>query len=490
MKIHRRPTSKPGVMALSVIAFFGTATGLSAAELRYNIAPKQVIPYKVDIVATTPSSKDTMTGTIAFTGKQAGDAQFTVSYVGSLSRRTTQSRSSGRPGRGGFGGFRGPSGPPMPGFFGRGVTLGGLTRMTNELVVGRQGQIRKLTGQSQLPYLIGNLSILPFEALPKGDQKEWEVGTGISITEEDDSPFFGGPFRGSQTVKTGGSESATYKIVKDDGKLVTIATTYHLVSPAAKKNGQAIKIDGTGTLIFDREQGVPESHNMKRTVAVTEDGSTVTIPMTVVYKRVPLEDYQTQEKERQERIAKAQKDHAERTAKANAAAKAAEGRKLDADKKKQILADLNSSQWPKIANRLRSMSRFVPHPDDFDIAMRVKELQTHKVLSVYKPARDLWIKLDPIVEAGKKDMAVATTAGDNPFATADEKKTEAARSMREWTSGEFKVEAVFVKFDGTKIVLKRKDGKELSVPIDLLSPADQKIAETLRTPAKKKNPFE
>ncbi len=136
------------------------------------------------------------------------------------------------------------------------------------------------------------------------------------------------------------------------------------------------------------------------------------------------------------------------------------------------------------------MSRFVPHRDDFDIAMRVKELQTHKVLSVYKPARDLWIKLDPIVEAGKKEMAVATTADDNPFATADEKKTDEGRGLREWTSGDFTVEAEFVKFDGTKIVLKRKDGKELTVPISVLSPADQKIAAALKTPAKPKNPFE
>ncbi len=490
MKMYRRFVPKSGVQVILVFAISCVATTSDAAELNYNIAPKQVVPYKVNIVATTTSSRDTMTGTIAFTGKQSSDEQFTVGYVGSLSRRTTQSRSTGRAGRGGFGGFRGPGGPSIPGFMGRGVSMGGLTRMTNEVVVGRRGEIRKLTGQSQLPYLIGNLSILPFEALPKGDQKAWKVGTGISITEEEDSPFFGGPFRGNKTVTTGGSESATYKIQKDDGKLVTIATTYRLVSPAAKKNGQAIEIKGTGTFIFNRELGVPESHEMKRTVTVTENGSTVTTPMTIAYHRIPVEDYQTQQKARQDMIAKAQKAHAERSAKANAAAKAAEGKKLDPEKKKQILAELNSSKWPTIAQRLRSMSRFVPHPDDFDVAMRVKELQTHNVLSVYRVARELWLKLDPIVEAGKKEMTTATTAGDDPFATADEKKSNEGRGLREWTSGEFKVEAEFVRFDGTKIVLKRKDGKELSVPINLLSPADQKIAEALKKPAKPKNPFE
>ncbi|MCP4785616.1 MAG: hypothetical protein GY903_18830 [Fuerstiella sp.] len=39
-------------------------------------------------------------------------------------------------------------------------------------------------------------------------------------------------------------------------------------------------------------------------------------------------------------------------------------------------------------------------------------------------------------------------------------------------------------------MLKRRDGKELNVPISLLSPADQKIAETLKKPTKPRNPFE
>ncbi|MCP4171651.1 MAG: hypothetical protein GY758_12860 [Fuerstiella sp.] len=86
-------------------------------------------------------------------------------------------------------------------------------------------------------------------------------------------------------------------------------------------------------------------------------------------------------------------------------------------------------------------------------------------------------------------MATATTTGSNPFATDDEKTTDAARGLREWTSGEFKVEAQFVRFDGTKIVLKRKDGKDMFVPISLLSPADQKVVEMLQQSAKK-NSFE
>ncbi|MEO2018467.1 MAG: hypothetical protein ABGZ53_29300, partial [Fuerstiella sp.] len=69
MKMYRRFVPKSGVQVILVFAISCVATTSDAAELNYNIAPKQVVPYKVNIVATTTSSRDTMTGTIAFTGK-------------------------------------------------------------------------------------------------------------------------------------------------------------------------------------------------------------------------------------------------------------------------------------------------------------------------------------------------------------------------------------------------------------------------------------
>jgi len=482
MTRHNLPVRCAGI--LSLIGFCSA----NAAELKYEIKPQQVVPYKLKITAKTPSSEETMSGLIAFTGKATGDRKFTVTYVGDLSR-SIRSKSGG-----GRGGFRIPGPPPMPSFFGRGVSFGGLFRSTNTLVVGQQGDIVSLTGQSQLPWLLGNLSVMPFEALPKEDQTEWKVGSGVSVTEEEESPFFGGPFRGNTRTKVGGKESAEYKILEDGEKLVSIQKEYHLTSPSAGKDDEAIEIDGTGTFVFNKELNCPESLDMKQTLVISKENSNVSIPVTIVWNRIPQEEWDAAETKRNEMIAKAQKDRAERQAKADAAAKEAAGKKLEPKKKEEIMRDLNAKHWPDVANRLRSMKRFVPHPDDFDVALRVKELQTHNVLSVYKEARELWIKLDPIVEAGRKEAAMTKADGDNPFATPDEKQAAEAREMRQWSdaTGSFQVEATFVKFDGDSIVLKRKDGKELNVPLDRLSEADQKVAATLKkeVPAKAENPFE
>ena len=180
----------------------------------------------------------------------------------------------------------------------------------------------------------------------------------------------------------------------------------------------------------------------------------------------PKATWDAQEKARADRIAELKKKTDERNARKAAEAKAAAGKKLESKKKTEMLADLNSDHWPNISRRLRDMSRFHPRPDDFDIALRVKELRTHKVIGVSMTAKKLWEKLEPIVAAGPKTMTSGNP--DNPFATQEEKaaNTEAYRKMRTWTdtTGTFKIEAEFEKFDATGegIVLKRKDGKEIT----------------------------
>jgi len=71
--------------------------------------------------------------------------------------------------------------------------------------------------------------------------------------------------------------------------------------------------------------------------------------------------------------------------------------------------------------------------------------------------------------------APASSEAENPFAT--EAEQQAAQTPRTWknSTGSFSVEATLLKVDGGKAVLRRKDDKEISVPIDKLSDADQKF---------------
>lgn len=467
-----------------------------AAELHYQIQPQQIVPYQVDITVKTPTTVETMSGLIAFTGKAVNDKSCTVVFVGNLSQQTKYTDNRGQRSR--FGIRRGM--PPLPGFMGQGVSFGGLFRTTNTLVIGHQGDIQSLTGQSQLPWLLGNLSLLPFEALPPDERQEWEVDSGISVTEQEESPFFGGPFRGNTRVKVGGKESSKYKILSDDGKLVTIQKTYHLISPAASKEDEATEINGTGTFVFNREWNCSESLKMEQTLVVTKEASNINLPMTIAFHRVPQEDWDAQEARLAELQANARKASAERQAKQDAAAKEAAGKKLSAEAKAEIMRDLNAKHWPDVQDQLQKLKRFEPHPDDFDIAMRVKELQDHKVVGVFLKARELWKRLEPIVAAGQKSKAMAKADASNPFATPEEKQAGDAAVLRKWSdaSGLFQVEAVFLKFEDDNILLKRSDGKEIRVPLDQLSEADREFAATLKQKATEKpepsaapkNPFE
>jgi hypothetical protein len=68
------------------------------------------------------------------------------------------------------------------------------------------------------------------------------------------------------------------------------------------------------------------------------------------------------------------------------------------------------------------------------------------------------------------------TETDNPFVI------ESDRGLRSWSdaSGKFSVEAEFVEMRDNKVVLKRKDGQLLSVPLDRLSDKDKTVVEQLR----------
>ncbi len=267
-----------GITGLTI--FVGSS--LFAQPLRYNIQPKQIVAYNVTITATTPASTDTLQGVIVYTGTEVAGDVLTLEYNGGLRKTTKSTASTGGP-RGGFG--RGPGGPRGPG--GAGFPRSpfdqpdfrGLVQSTNTLVITNTGKIESMRGDSQLPYLLGNLSLMPFESLPTEAVKEWADGNGLTITSGDNSNSRFGPRFGSfannneEEIKTGGGENVTYKIQNDDGKLVKIAKTYLMTSPAATSKDTGFTMNGTGTYVFNRELGIPESTDFKIDLAVTSNNS-------------------------------------------------------------------------------------------------------------------------------------------------------------------------------------------------------------------------
>jgi hypothetical protein len=493
---------KGGVMAIVRILvvvglFFWAATpAVVAAPLRYSVMPDKVIAYSVTITAETPSSVETMKGIIAYTGKGVDGEKMVLEYRGGLTKSTkTKVSQSGPPrGRGPGGPPRGPGGPRGPrGFGGPPIPRGpfdrpdfrGLTQTTSTMVVAPTGDVEKMTGDSQLPYVLGNLALLPFEPLPETEQERWQVGNGLTITEQSSSSRFGprfGPFADTneETVKSGGHETAHYALQNVTNELITISKNYSLSSPAATSDDSALEMDGSGTWVFDRAEGVSQSMEFKATLKVEVDNATVDFPLAISWQRMPDEEYAAFLQERADRMAEVQQQAQARREREAAAAKERAGKPLGAEEKEAIMADLFSSKWPTIANRLRKMGSFQPHPDDFDIALRVKELRSHKVVGVNMQAKKVWDRLEPLLE--EADM----TATPRDAADLSLSRT------RTWSdnTGSFTVEAEFVKVEGVNVVLKRADGKELTVPLSRLSKESQAAAEQLRTADAVSNPFE
>jgi hypothetical protein len=131
-------------------------------QFRYQIKPDQVVPYSVKIEAETPAGMETLSGIIAIKGRELQADAITVEYSGGLTKNVKAKGGSGGRGPRGFG----PGGgiPRSP--FDR-PDFRGLTNTTSEMVVTPTGGVKTMRGDSQLPYLLGNLSLFPFDFFRK-----------------------------------------------------------------------------------------------------------------------------------------------------------------------------------------------------------------------------------------------------------------------------------------------------------------------------------
>lgn len=471
--------TKLALICILVIVSFSDVT---AQTFSYKLEPQKTVAYNVTITAETPTAVETFSGMFALTGVQTEGAHLTISYSGGLSKSAKlKSSNIGFPR--GFGG----SFPPIPRSPFDQPDLRGLVQSNSEIVITEKGGVKGMRGNTQLPYLLGNLSLLPFESLPAEEANEWKSDNGLTITSKNDSNDdfrFGrfGPFGvdRQERVKTGGGESTKYTVLSTESGLITVQKDYSLTAPSTGANDPGYQIEGHGTWVFNSDLGMSEKMEFKAKITISEDNTEVRIPITVQWNRMPQEEYDAIVRERQEKHAALQKEAQERLAKEAAERKEREGKPLNSNEKREIIADLSSANWPDISRRLHRLNGFVPHPSDFDVALKIKELRSHKVVGVSLPAKQLWEKLEKVLEAAGSSETAG--AADNPFATAEEKNLALAQQMRVWSdsSGTYKVEAQFQRVDGESVILLRRDGKHLAVPYARLSSTDQKIVDSLK----------
>ncbi len=557
----------------------GISHGQGAASignpLRYRWQPGSGFGYEVDISADLPDAVETYKGNISYTLEGTEGDLLKLTYSGGL-RKTEKSKQQATGPRGGMPFFGPPAGPPSP--FYRNPFMG-LEQTSNTILMTPLGKVHSLEGSSQLPCLLGNLSLLPLEKLPESNQTSWQLDSGVTVTEADDrrgEPDFGppgfSPFSRPKTEKqTAASLTTFYRIEQSQGDLAVIAKTFQMKSPGAD---ESLEINGSGKWTFNRALGIPEKLDFQQKLVVNVKNVTFTVPVTIKYRRYADAEWKKLQEEARLAREKAAREAAEAQAKAAAKAAADAVIPLTAQEKRGILDDIASGDFWKVKGALDKLASKTPKESDPKIveAIRSKlddpnrsiQMAAAPALKQWAPelARkrelnkkyaDHWavestersvaettpLAVGQIIQArdyagwhpaeikqllpdGKVKLRYRGAGGgwDKDFARSDiqlapdevdQPNLDAqalarlrgasgaqavsavnAPAWRTWkdSTGTFTVEAEFLGISEGKVQLRRKDGREVLVPLERLSQSDQQEVQKLQQAAGPTNPFD
>lgn len=399
-----------GLVALSfaiVGAFSVARAGDEAApKLRYDWKSGSTVAYEVSITADRPDAEDKLSGVITFTVKSAGDEQLEITYTGSLGRKETP-----KPGSQSSSGPRRP-GPPSRstggprGFLGS-TTMTGLTWQTNELRLTKTGDFLSLKGSSHLPYLLGNLSLLPFENLSAEPKNAWEHGSGATISETGDRSRVPGPpgFRNDEDKNkkvTAGGEVVRYAVERREGSKVTLRRTSELTSAATEGKAPKFTLKFDGKVEFDADRGVTTSSESKGKLTLQGDNVTIDVPLIVKLRLLSDEERQQIEQDKKDQIAKAKQQQEDATAKLK--------QPLTEEERADIIAKLKGTNIAFIGQTLQMLAKREPAPEDQAIAVAIKPHLESKFPVIRGWAEGTWKTWSKLVD----DKDTANSDKDKP----------------------------------------------------------------------------
>lgn len=471
------------LLCLTLLAVgYGSSTYGQQSALRYKSQP-ETVTYHISITVDAPAEKSTYRGRISYDVNAAGN-DLALTFNGGLKESTQKKRSSrpGGPFGNPFGGGFAP--PPIPGSpFAQSQKPGSLRQTTAKISMTPTGSIVSLQGDSQTPLPLGHLSLLVFEPLPQEAKTTWQVSSGIQLSEggEPERGFAGSPFarQASPEKQSAGSESATFTIGNSSGSQVTIEKKYRLDSPNTEV---AFELAGGGPMVFDRNRGLFVSSNLKYEIKVKSKNSEVRIPVTVDTKLMTAEEIAVADKQAKDKAATAANSKIE-------AAKAAFARKSEQD----IAALYRSGDLVPPTERAITPEMRLPA----GLIIQSKWKYDYK----WAPAKALRelpdgkiefesVRTKKVYQRDRKTLFLAPDFIDQPFVSRTElaafrrqlsgaaPSTVTEPNYRTWQdrSGNFSVEAEYIATEGGMVVLRRKkDQKEIKVPLQRLSRPDQEF---------------
>ena len=365
-------------IAITLSMLLLSAQAARSAPLRYQPKADTKFAYEVGIVAELPDSIETSKGVILYEIKSPGE-MLKLDYSGGL-KSSSKYQGSNR------------SRFNHPLFRRHFIAIPTFADNKNCISLTPRGKMRMIEGNSQLPYLLGNLSVLIFEPLPEKDQKSWTSKTDISVLETNSSGWrrcIPRPWHGGGPDKTTtGSESASFVFQNETGGLSAFQKTYRLHAAADK---ESVTIAGSGVWTFNRRLKMPESLDCKYKLTFKENNATLGVPLAVKYRRLSDKELAKYEKEKKEQREKRKAQSEQRLVEQKAP--------IGDKERRQILADLKSNDTHHLISVLRKLSQKNAR-DDKEIARDIKRHLKHSSRMVRSAAEDAIVKFAP--ELGQK----------------------------------------------------------------------------------------
>jgi hypothetical protein len=363
---------------------------LRAAEpvkLRYGWQGGQRYAFEIEIVADRGEEIETLKGTPVLRVESVDRDGAKIVLQNKDLASTTRAKQPGR------GAFRFPSPPRIP--RGPGGPFGAFTG--HEMTLDDRGRVVNQRGESQLPFVLGNLSQLLVEPLPAEAEAQWSrtESTGIRISSEwpPRSPFR----QDVEKERLNAEETTRVTVEKVTPEAATLKREYRLQTVEAVDGKPRMEFSGSGTITFDRRRNLLSSMDYAANFIVRESNTETRYPITVKFHL--LSDAELAEYEaKQARLA------AERKA-------APQG-----DERAQLIADLNSGDINKARPAILTLNGKEPDQPDAEMASALalflsgedKSLRSISAQILEKWATDA--EIDPLVAALTDDSPVVVNA--------------------------------------------------------------------------------
>jgi len=335
----------------------------AAQPTTYTLENGKKFSFEFEITVDMSDEIISYKGMTHYTVTAATEKQIRLTYQGGLAETNKRKEAAPLPPFGAPRGF-----PALPSFFTQ-LKFLGKTQTTNQITMLPRGQVLALDGSSQLPYLLGNLSLIPFELLPKEDQQKWSTDLGVSITDSEADirfpyrPFLPAGLQDRESTQVA-SESTQYEITSVQGEQITFSKEYKLVTPDTGDR-ESFQMTGSGSWVFNTQEQVPQSSRVQYSLLIKYGNTTTTIPIEVKFQRVTAE--------RLDQIAAENKAAQERLAKRAAEQKAVAEAPLSADERQELLVDLNSKDQFKVTSALHKLTRKTPQAPEVEIAAAIRQ---------------------------------------------------------------------------------------------------------------------